>query len=134
MAVDMGLHVEITTLLIPQLNTDPSTIRNIARRIRKNLGENTPFHLSRFFPHYKSDDHGIFTPTPLEYLKKCHDTAKSEDLNFVYLGNMPTTEDDDTVCPQCSNIVIERKNLGVKSLYLDIDGNCKFCKYPICRV
>jgi len=133
MAVDMGLHVEITTLLIPQLNIDPPTIRNIARRIRKDLGKNTPFHLSRFFPHYKSGNHGILNPTLLEDLKKSYDIAKSEGLNFVYLGNMPTSDYDHTVCPKCSNTVIEREIRGVKKLYLDSTGNCTYCNYPICR-
>ena len=133
-AKNMGVHVEITTLLIPKLNTDTSTIRYIARRISQDLGENTPLHLSRFFPHYKSDEHGIFNPTPLEDLRKGYQIAKNEGLKFVYLGNMPTTEFDNTICPKCSNTVIERKFIGVKERHLDAVGNCKYCNYPICRV
>ncbi|MHA1913348.1 MAG: AmmeMemoRadiSam system radical SAM enzyme [Promethearchaeota archaeon] len=133
-AKDLGVHVEITTLLIPELNTDPSTIRYIATRIYKDLGKNTPLHLSRFFPKYRSKDHGIFTPTPIEDLKKGYNIAKNEGLNYVYLGNIPTTKYDNTICPKCSNTVIERKILGFESHHLNDHGNCTYCHYPICRV
>ncbi|MBA7557482.1 hypothetical protein ES705_50241 [subsurface metagenome] len=134
LAKKLGVHIEITTLLITKLNTDNSTIRYISKRIFNELGDDTPFHLSRFFTHYKSYNHGITSPTPLNYLNNAYKIAKNEGLKFVYLGNMPSSEFDKTVCPNCSKIVIERGFLGVKKLDLDGYGNCKYCGFPICIV
>ena len=127
LAKDLGVHVEITTLLITKLNTDNSTMRYISKRIINELGDDTPYHLSRFFPQYKSSDHGITSPTPLNYLNNAYKIAKNEGLKFVYLGNMPNTKYSNTICPQCSEMVIERNNLGIKNLFLDTNGNCIFC-------
>ena len=134
LAKDLGVHIEITTLLITKLNTDNSTIRDISKRIINELGDDTPFHMSRFFPHYKSVNHGLTNPTPLDYLNNAYKIAKNEGLKFVYLGNMPNTDYDKTYCPNCSKIVIERDFLGIKKLDLDPHGNCKFCGFPICIV
>jgi pyruvate formate lyase activating enzyme len=133
LAKELGVHIEITTLLITKLNTDNSTIRYISKRIKNELGNNTPFHLSRFFPHYKSRDHGFNTPTPLDYLNNAYKIAKNEGLKFVYLGNIPNTDFDKTYCPNCSRLVIEREVFGVAKLNLDEDGNCKFCEFSICK-
>ena len=59
MAKDSEIHVEITTLLIENVNTDEEIIENISKRIYLELGEDTPFHITRSFPNYKSRDHGI---------------------------------------------------------------------------
>ncbi|MFX0081968.1 MAG: AmmeMemoRadiSam system radical SAM enzyme [Candidatus Hodarchaeota archaeon] len=131
LAKELGVHIEITTLLITKLNTNESTIRYISKRIIKELGDDTPFHLSRFFPQFKSYDHGINNPTPINYLNNAYKIAKNEGLKFVYLGNMPSNEYDKTICPNCSKIVIERAFFGVKKLDLDIYGNCKYCGFPI---
>jgi pyruvate formate lyase activating enzyme len=134
LAKDLGVHLEITTLLIPHLNTDKAVIKSISKRIIKELGDDTPFHLSRFFPHYKSIEHGISSPTPLEYLTKSYKIAKKEGLKYVYLGNMPNTDYDKTYCPNCSELVIKREFLGVVKENLDKNGNCKFCGSPICII
>lgn len=134
LAKELGVHIEITTLLITKLNTDNSSIRNISKRIFNELGAETPLHLTRFFPQYKSVDHGLSNPTSLEYLKKAYQIAKNENLKFVYLGNIPNTEFDKTICPHCSKTVIEREVLGVKKLNLDPHGNCKYCTFPICII
>jgi len=134
LAKDLGVHLEITTLLITKLNSDDSTIRSISKRIFKELGSDTPFHLSRFFPHYKSVDHGLSNPTPLNYLNNAYKIAKNEGLKFVYLGNMPNTDYNKTNCPNCSEIVIERGLLRITKLNLDVNGDCKFCGFSICRM
>jgi len=132
LAKELGIHIEITTLLITLLNTDDSTIRYISNRIVNELGDDTPFHLSRFFPHYKSYTYDVTIPTPLNSLYNAYKMAKNEGLKFVYLGNIPDNEYNKTVCPKCSKAVIERDNLGVKNLKLDDYGNCIYCGYPIC--
>jgi len=132
LAKNLGVHVEITTLLIQGLNTDEKIIKNIAERIKKDLGENTPFHISRAFPQYKSNEYGIFEPTPIEFLCKAHEIAKEEGLKQVYLGNLPKSKYDNTYCPQCSNIVIKRKIMGIEKKFFDSNGDCNFCGFPIC--
>ena len=73
-------------------------------------------------------------PTPLELLTNAYDLAKNVGLKFVYLGNLPTTDYDNTYCPKCGNLVIKRKILGIQNLHLDSNGACKFCRFPICII
>jgi pyruvate formate lyase activating enzyme len=132
LAKNLGVHVEITTLLIQEFNSREDIVREIAERIYNDLGSLTPFHISRFFPHYQSSMYGLSEPTSLELLYNAYDIAKDVGLEYIYLGNLPTTEYDNTYCPKCSKLVIERKILGIKELFLDSMGNCKFCGFPIC--
>lgn len=133
LAKDLGVHVEITTLLIQNLNTDLIIIESIAKRILSELGKTTPFHLTRFFPQYKSNEFGYEEATPEDLLYNSYNAAKNVGLEFVYLGNLNNTDFENTTCPNCSKIVIKRVVYGVKELNLDSNGNCKFCGYPICK-
>ena len=133
LAKDLGVHVEITMLLIQNLNTDSIIIESIAKRILNELGKTTPFHLTRFFPQYKSNEFGYDEATPEDLLYNAYNAAKNVGLEFVYLGNLNNTDFENTTCPNCSNIVIKRIIFGVKELNLDSNGNCKFCGYPICK-
>ena len=134
LAKELGVHIEITTLLIEELNSKDQIVRKLAKRIYNELGELTPYHISRFFPHYKSSNYGLTEATPIELLYKAYTIAKDVGLKYIYLGNVPTTEYDNTYCPKCSKLVIKRRVLGIKDLYLDSNGNCKFCGYPICII
>lgn len=133
-AKELGVHLEITTLLIENLNTNQEIIQKISKRIYEELGEDTPFHITRSFPHYKSDEYGIKEPTSLNSLEKAYHIAKEVGLNFVYLGNLDNKEYENTICPKCSNLIIRRSRFGVNMLSLDSDGNCEYCGYPICIV
>ncbi|MFX1279029.1 MAG: AmmeMemoRadiSam system radical SAM enzyme [Promethearchaeota archaeon] len=132
LAKDLGVHVEITTLLIPELNTNKTFIKEISKRICKDLGEDTPVHFSRFYPHFKSTDYGFSEPTPLHYLIDAYKVAKNEGLMYVYLGNVLNSEYTNTICPKCSKLIIERNNYGISKLNLDSNGNCKHCGFFIC--
>ena len=133
-ANDLGIHIELTTLLIEDLNTDDEIIRSISKRILSDLGKYTPFHISRFFPHYKSHEYGINKPTPIKYLERAYSIAKSVGLEFVYLGNLAHSNYENTYCPKCSALVIERPMYGVTKSSLDLNGNCSFCGFPIARI
>ncbi len=130
---DLGIHVEITTLLIEGLNTDEAIIKAIAKRIYNELGEYTPFHLSRFFPQYRSAEYNLNKPTPVRLLKRAHEVAKSVGLKYVYLGNLFTGNYENTICPKCSNEIIIRKGFGVEKKEITEEGNCRFCGFHICR-
>ena len=127
LAKNHGVHIEITTLLIEDFNTDEKIIKSISERITTDLGKETPFHISRFFPHYKSHEHGLINPTPIKSLYKAYDIAKEVGLEFVYLGNLPNSKYENTYCPKCSNLVIERSRFEINKDFLNSHGNCKFC-------
>jgi len=131
LAKNLGIHVEITTLLIDNLNSDEEVVKEIAGRILNDLGEFTPLHVSRYFPHYKSYEHGIHNPTAIKSLKTAYEIAKNVGLKYVYLGNLPNTEYENTMCPNCSKTVIKRLAFGVNELNLDSKGNCKYCGFLI---
>lgn len=133
LAKDLGVHIEITTLLIEDLNTSDVILRSISERIFNDLGKCTPFHITRFFPHYKSFEYGLTEPTPLMYLKKAYEIAKSAGLEFVYLGNLNHSNYENTYCPKCSALVIERPFYGLTKTNLDLNGNCSFCGFPIVK-
>ena len=131
LAKNLGIHVEITILLIENLNNNEGIVKEIARRILNTLGEFTPLHISRFFPHYKSYEHGIRNSTSIKSLETAYNIAKNVGLKYVYLGNLPNTEYENTICPKCSRIVIKRLIFGVNELNLDSNGKCKYCGFPI---
>ena len=134
LAKDLGIHVEITTLLIENLNSEKKIIKGIAERILIELGEFTPFHITRFFPQYKAYDHGYTKATSVKLLHNAYEIVKNVGLKYVYLGNLHNSEYENTFCPKCSKIVIKRVILGVGALNLDSKGNCKYCGFPICKI
>jgi pyruvate formate lyase activating enzyme len=131
-AKELGVHVEITTLMLKGYNSREEIIKNIGKRIHDELGPSTPYHLTRFFPHYKSPNHGLITPTPLKFLERGHEIAKEQGLNHVYLGNTSSREFETTWCPNCSKPVIRRGILNVQEDHTDDQGRCRFCGEPIC--
>lgn len=130
---DLGVHVEITTLLIENYNTYVKIIKQISEKIYNDLGKDTPLHLTRFYPHFKSHQYALFNPTPNELLYKAFDIAKESGLDYVYLGNLPGSSFENTLCPKCLKMVIKRAGLGVKKINLDEKGKCIFCGYSICK-
>jgi pyruvate formate lyase activating enzyme len=124
-----GVWLEITNLVIPTLNDDIKTIREMCRWILKNLGSDTPIHFSRFFPQYKLDN---LPPTPLEILIEARKTAMDVGLKFVYIGNI-RHEGENTYCPKCKKMLIERVGYFVKQNNI-VNGKCKFCNTSIAGV
>lgn len=82
---DKGIHLEVTTLVIPEVNDKPSQLQPIAEFIAKELSNEVPWHISRFFPAWKMLDTPI---TPLETLKKAEEIGHDAGLKYVYLGNV----------------------------------------------
>ena len=134
LAKDLGVHIEITTLLIENLNSSKEIVERISDKIVKELGEYTPYHISRFFPQFKSADHGINTATELRLLYDAFDIAKNEGLKYVYLGNLMHSDYENTICPNCGKLVIERTGFYVNKSLLDSKGNCKSCGFSVCRM
>ncbi|WP_457620709.1 AmmeMemoRadiSam system radical SAM enzyme, partial [Methanopyrus sp.] len=121
---DMGVHVELTTLVIPGYNDSEEEAREIARWIRKELGPDTPWHVSRFHPDYKMLD---VPPTPVETIEKFVEIGYEEGLYYVYAGNVPGHRYENTYCPECKRPVVIRRGFSVVEMHLTDDFHCKHC-------
>jgi pyruvate formate lyase activating enzyme len=64
--------------------------------------------------------------TPLSTLEKAYQTAKDEGLKYVYLGNVPYTDKDNTYCPECGKLLIERNGFFTSSMHVK-NGKCSYC-------
>ena len=109
LAKEMGVHLEVTTLVIPGVNIDDDTLRGIGARIRDELGSETPWHLSGYYPAYRFSA----PATPLSALERGWRIGKEEGLDFVYLGNVQGHPLENTYCPECRSLLIERHGLEV---------------------
>jgi pyruvate formate lyase activating enzyme len=121
------VHVEITNLIIPTKNDDMSTLKEMCLWIKKELGIDTPVHFSRFYPLYKLK---TLPPTPVSTLDKARAVALSVGLEYVYVGNIPGHEGENTFCPKCKKMIIQRTGYMVGEINLK-DGKCRYCGKPI---
>ena len=133
-AKEQGIHVEITTLLLEGFNTNELTIKTIAERIVDEVGEETPFHISRAFPHYRSHKYNFTKPTLERSLYKARKIAISSGLKYVYLGNIRNNDFQQTKCPNCSQFVIKRNGYGISQISLDKNGKCENCGHFISQI
>ena len=122
-----GILVEVTNLIIPTLNDKPEEIRELARWIRANLGSDTPLHFSGFSPKYKMRH---LPPTSLKALEMAREIAISEGLDYVYIGNVRSKEGENTYCPGCKSLLIERKGYFILQNRLK-EGCCPDCSKEI---
>ena len=122
-----GVHLEITNLVIPTLNDNPDQIRQLVRWIRDNLGSDIPLHFSRFFPLYKLTH---LPPTSPETLEQARQIAMEEGMDFVYIGNIASKDGQNTICPKCKKLLIERSGYTVLQNRLK-DGCCPNCNRKI---
>ncbi len=115
-----GVHIEVTTLLIPGLNTDEAEVRAEAQWIRDNLGADTPLHFSAFHPDYRMLDR---PRTPPETLRFARTVALEAGLRFVYEGNV-ASDGSHTYCPSCGRWLIRRSWFEVTADRLGPEGRC----------
>ena len=118
-----NIHIEITNLVVSKIGDDLKEAKKVCKWIFENLGEDTPTHFIRFFPNYKLSG----SPTPIETLEKHYEVAKKVGLKYVYLGNVSGHKWENTYCPECNKVVIERFGFDVKGWNLDEKNKCKFC-------
>ena len=117
------MHVEVVTNVIPMMNDDDEQLEGIASWIRDELGDLTPWHVTRFYPQHNL----MHLPaTSIASLEKAYDIGKRTGLRFVYLGNVPGHDGENTVCYSCGKVVIRR--FGYNAEVVGVDGSkCKFC-------
>ena len=118
-----GILVEVTNLIIPTLNDKPEQICELARWVKANMGGETPLHFSRFFPRYKMRH---LPPTSLNTLDMAREIAISEGLQYVYIGNILSKEGQNTYCPGCKGLLIERSGYTILQNRLKA-GCCPDC-------
>jgi len=117
------IHLETTYLIIPGENDGLEEIRKFCRWEVEKLGPDVPTHFSRFYPLYKLNDH---EETPMKTLEAALRIAKEEGLHHVYIGNVPGHEGDNTRCPKCDKMLIERSGFDI--LRYDIKNHkCPDC-------
>lgn len=126
LARECGVHVEITTLVIPGVNDDSLCLQSIASRVVGELGADVPWHVSAYYPAYRFRA----SPTPLATLERAWAMGRKAGLRFVYLGNVPGHPFDNTRCPECGALLIERYGLVLRRYRLR-NGYCPECGQAI---
>ena len=122
------IHIEITDLVVPKIGDSLEAARRLSKWVYENLGPDTPIHFLRFHPDYKL----MHLPwTPVETLEKHCEIARSEGLRYVYIGNVPGHKWENTYCPGCGAVVVERHGYDILDWRLDNDNRCIKCGYKI---
>jgi pyruvate formate lyase activating enzyme len=123
----LGVWNEVVYLVVPTLNDSDAEFRGLARWIRTELGRDVPLHFSRFHPDYLLKN---LPPTPLSTLERAKAICDAEGLEYVYIGNVPPHPAENTLCPKCRRVVVERAGFTVRAFHLD-GGKCHFCQQVI---
>jgi pyruvate formate lyase activating enzyme len=126
-AVEMSVHVELTYLIIPDHNDSETELADFCRWVASALGREIPVHFSAFHPDYRLQ--GV-PRTPRSTLDRAYELAHREGLEFVYLGNVNSADRDDTICPKCGTLLIERDGFATRQILLS-KGSCPVCSKEI---
>jgi len=110
-----GCHVEIVTNVIPTFNDDDTTLRGIATWIVERLGPETPWHVTRFMPYL---DFSHLPSTPVSSLERAITIGHDAGLQFVYIGNVPRHDGENTICPRCRRLLVRRTGYAVEDVAL----------------
>jgi len=127
---DNGVWLEITNLIIPDWTDDFEMIKQMCDWLAENGFADYPLHFSRFHPLYKLAQ---LPATPAETLVKARKIAMDAGLNYVYIGNIPGTDAQNTSCPKCKKLLVERKGFTVTKNII-INNKCPFCGAMIAGV
>jgi pyruvate formate lyase activating enzyme len=115
-------HLEITNLIIPEMNDDEKDFENLVNWIFTELGSDTVLHLSRYFPTYKLS----IPATPVSKLNQLYNISIKY-LPYTYLGNVTDTKGKNTICPNCGKTIIKRHGYFTNVTGIDNTGKCKYC-------
>ena len=125
---DNGIHVEITNLIIPDLNDNRDDIEKLCTWIVENLGKNTPIHFSAYHPDFKAPSK---KRTPYDTLNMAYNIAKKAGLYFPYVGNIRHDEGSNTFCPNCSHLLFGRSGYSFTKIDINDDSKCPKCGYDL---
>ena len=122
LAHSLGIHIELTYLIIPGKNDSEKEIREFAAWC-SDLDSRVPVHFSRFHPDYKMTD---VPPTPISTMEMAKRIGEEEGLKFIYMGNVRIPHGEDTYCPNCGDLLVERDGFTVASMKAR-NGRCPRC-------
>ncbi len=118
-----NMHVECVTNVTPTINDDEGELRKLAEWIRDELGSDTPWHVTRFYPHL---DLSHIPITPVSQLERIRGIGLDAGLHYVYLGNVPGHAGENTYCYNCKELLIEREGFGITKFNIK-DSKCPKC-------
>ncbi|MDD5294397.1 MAG: AmmeMemoRadiSam system radical SAM enzyme [Patescibacteria group bacterium] len=118
------IHTEITTLIIPSLSDNPKMLKKIAQFIVSQLGPETPWHISKFSPIISWKLKNL-PETENKIIYEAYEIGRQAGLKYIYAGNMPGDDKENTYCPKCGQLAIKR--LGYQIERLDKNGKCAKC-------
>jgi pyruvate formate lyase activating enzyme len=121
---DSGIHLEVTNLVIPGYNDSDEDLKALVKFMAENVGIEVPLHFSRFFPYYKLKD---VNPTPLKTLEKAKKFAHDAGMKYVYVGNIPGGNSENTRCPECKQLLIKRDGFQIVYDKLKKQNKCPEC-------
>ena len=122
---EMGIWVEITTLVVPGSNDSPEELKGIAEFLA-GVDKFMPWHISRFFPNYKLTD---LDATPEETLKNAEEIGRKAGLKYIYVGNVHGWGND-THCHNCKKLLIKREGFNILENNIK-ESKCSFCSAVI---
>ncbi len=122
-----GIFVEVTTLIVPGLNDDRNELEQLAEFLVNDLGPETPWHISRFHPTYRLTDR---PPTPTATLLSARKIGLKAGLRYVYTGNVPGQDSENTFCYHCGKMLVERWGFQIQRYEIE-DGRCRYCRASI---
>ncbi|MFH0777664.1 MAG: AmmeMemoRadiSam system radical SAM enzyme, partial [Candidatus Eisenbacteria bacterium] len=125
-----GVWYEMVYLVVPTLNDSVAEIKALSKWLMKTLGPDVPLHFSRFYPTYKMKR---LPQTPASTLEKARLLAREAGLNYVYIGNLPGHEAENTYCPGCGKPVIRRTGYSILEMKL-AKGKCGYCGRSVAGV
>jgi pyruvate formate lyase activating enzyme len=123
-----GWWIEITNLVVPEVGDKREDVEKLAKWVVENLGPETPFHLLRFHPDYLLQD---LPSTPVKTLEELADVALKCGLKHVYIGNVWGHELENTYCPRCGELVVERRGFFITKWHLKEGFTCPKCGYKL---
>ncbi len=129
LARKLGMHVEVVNLVIPTVNDTRDDFQRLSVWVKENLGEDTPVHFTRFHPFYKMAG---LPSTPVETLELAYNVAREEGIKYPYLGNVPGHRYENTYCPGCGLLLIDRFGFTIRRYQIK-GGRCPGCdeKIPV---
>ncbi|MBU1006120.1 MAG: AmmeMemoRadiSam system radical SAM enzyme [Candidatus Omnitrophica bacterium] len=122
-----GVWVEITNLIVPTYNDTEEDFSRLCDWIVDNVGAEVPLHFSKFWPMYQLKN---LPPTPETVLTRAREIAMAKGIHYVYVGNIPGHEGNNTYCPVCKKNIISRSGYQILGYNIKA-GKCGFCGHPI---
>ncbi|MEN6384455.1 MAG: AmmeMemoRadiSam system radical SAM enzyme [Phycisphaerales bacterium] len=121
------IWIELTTLIVPGDNDSETELHQMAEWILKICGPDVPWHISRFYPQYRHTDSEA---TPVSTLQMAYDIGKEVGLHYIYIGNLHTRKGENTYCPKCEHLLIEREGYFISKNRI-ASGGCPDCHEKI---